>query len=46
VSLLACGVAAARRTVGPRLVLVADVVAGLGLLGFDGALGWRTAQDA
>ena len=46
VSLLACGVAAARRTVGPRLVLVADVVAGLGLLGFAGALGWRTAHDA
>jgi putative LysE/RhtB family amino acid efflux pump len=45
VSLLACGVAVARRSVGPRFVVVVDVLAGLGLLGFAGALGWRTATD-
>ena len=46
VSLLACGVAGARRAVTPRMVLVTDLLAGLGLLGFAGALGWRTAHDA
>jgi putative LysE/RhtB family amino acid efflux pump len=46
VSLLAGGVAVARRAVGPRVVVVADVIAGLGLLGFAGALGWRTAHDS
>ncbi len=45
VALLACGVAIARRSVGPRAVVVADGLAGLGLLGFAGALGWRTATD-
>ena len=45
VSLLAGGVAVARRAVGPRAIAAADVVAGLGLLGFAGALGWRTVTD-
>ena len=42
---LACSVAVARRAVGPRAVVVADGAAGLGLLGFAGALGWRTLAD-
>ncbi|MCA1711916.1 MAG: LysE family transporter [Actinobacteria bacterium] len=45
VSLLASGVAVARRAVGPGFVVAADVLAGLGLLGFAGALGWHTATD-
>jgi putative LysE/RhtB family amino acid efflux pump len=45
VSALALGVAVARRMVGPRVVVAADVLAGVGLLGFAGALGWRTAHD-
>ena len=44
--LLATGVAVARRSVGPRAVVVADGIAGLGLLGFAGGLGYRTATDA
>jgi putative LysE/RhtB family amino acid efflux pump len=44
-ALLAGGVAVARRSVGPRAVVVADGIAGLGLLGFAGALGYRTATD-
>jgi putative LysE/RhtB family amino acid efflux pump len=44
--LLASGVAVARRSVGPRAVVVADGIAGLGLLGFAGVLGYRTATDA
>jgi putative LysE/RhtB family amino acid efflux pump len=46
VSLLACGVAAARRSVTDRVVVLVDVLAGLGLLGFAAALGYRTAQEA
>lgn len=46
VSLLACGVAAARRTVGPRAGALADYIAGLGLLGFAAGLGWHTVHDA
>jgi putative LysE/RhtB family amino acid efflux pump len=45
-TLLASGVAVARHAVGPRAVLVADGIAGLGLLGFAGVLGYRTAADA
>ena len=44
--LLAGGVSIARRSVGPRAVVLADGIAGLGLLGFAGALGYRTATDA
>jgi putative LysE/RhtB family amino acid efflux pump len=46
VCLLACGVAAARRSVGPRVVTAVDVLAGIGLLWFAGALGWRTVSDS
>ena len=46
VSLLACGIAVARRTVGARVVVVVDVLAGLGLLGFAAVLGYRTAHEA
>lgn len=45
-ALLASGVAIARRSVGPRAVVLADGIAGVGLLGFAGALGYRTAADA
>ena len=45
VTVLACGVALARRSVGPRAVVAADAVAGIGLLGFAGALGYRTVTD-
>lgn len=45
-TLLASGVAIARRSVGPRAILLADGIAGFGLLGFAGALGYRTAADA
>ena len=45
-TLLASGVAVARRSVGPRAVVVADGIAGFGLLGFAGTLGYRTATDA
>ena len=38
VSLLATGTAAARRSVGPRAIRIADVVAGAGLIGFGCAL--------
>lgn len=39
-------VAMVRRAVGPRAVRIADAVAGLGMLGFAAALGYRTARDA
>jgi hypothetical protein len=35
-----------RSRFGPRLLATVDLVAGAGLLGFAGLLGWRTAQDA
>ena len=42
---LATGVAVARRGLGQRAIRVADGIAGLGLLGFGGALAYSTAQD-
>jgi threonine/homoserine/homoserine lactone efflux protein len=39
-------VAVVRSRFGPRLLAVVDGVAGAGLLGFAGLLGWKTAQDA
>ena len=39
-------VALVRTRFGPRLLATVDAVAGAGLLGFAGLLGWRTAQDA
>jgi putative LysE/RhtB family amino acid efflux pump len=38
-------VALVRGRFGPRLLAVVDAVAGAGLLGFAGLLGWRTAHD-
>jgi hypothetical protein len=31
---------------GPRLLTTVDVVAGTGLLGFAGLLGWRAANES
>jgi len=45
VTTLASGVAIARRAAGPRAIRVADSVAGLGLLGFGGALAYRSVHD-
>ncbi|MFN2539020.1 MAG: LysE family transporter [Mycobacteriales bacterium] len=45
VSTLAAATAAVRRAVGVRSMRIADGIAGLGLLGFGGALGWRTLTD-
>jgi putative LysE/RhtB family amino acid efflux pump len=39
-------VAVVRGRFGPRLLAAVDAVAGAGLLGFAGLLGWRTAHDA
>jgi putative LysE/RhtB family amino acid efflux pump len=39
-------VALVRGRVGPRMLTAVDAVAGAGLLGFAGVLGWRTAHDA
>lgn len=43
---LAALIALVRSRFGPRLLTVVDAVAGAGLLGFAGLLGWRTAHDA
>ena len=40
-SVLAVG----RRRVGRRLIVVADVISGMALIGFAGALAWRTVED-
>jgi len=45
-SALSVLVALVRGRFGPRLLTAVDVVAGAGLLGFAGLLGWRTAHDA
>ena len=39
VTVLAAGIALARRAAGPRALRIADGVAGAGLIGFGGALG-------
>jgi putative LysE/RhtB family amino acid efflux pump len=44
-SALSLLVAAVRTRFGPRLLATVDVVAGAGLLGFAGLLGWRAASD-
>jgi putative LysE/RhtB family amino acid efflux pump len=46
VTVLALGTAAVRRAVGVRAVGIADGVAGVGLIGFGGVLGWRTLSDS
>ena len=43
---LALVVAALRRRVSDRAMRIADVVTGFGLVGFGGALGWRTLDSA
>ena len=45
VTALAVGVSLSRRWVGPRLLRTVDTVAGAGLLGFAGVLGWRTLRE-
>jgi putative LysE/RhtB family amino acid efflux pump len=45
-TLLACAVALARRAAGARALVVADGIAGLGLLGFAAVLGHRTLAEA
>jgi putative LysE/RhtB family amino acid efflux pump len=44
-SALASGIAIARRAVGPRAIRIADAIAGLGLLGFGGALAYGAVHD-
>jgi hypothetical protein len=39
-------VAAVRGRFGPRLLATMDVVAGTGLLGFAGLLGWRALHES
>jgi putative LysE/RhtB family amino acid efflux pump len=39
-------IALVRTRFGPRLLTTVDAVAGAGLLGFAGLLGWRTAHEA
>jgi hypothetical protein len=39
-------VAAVRHRFGPRLLATVDVVAGSGLLGFAGLLGWRAVHES
>ena len=46
VSTLAAATAIVRRAVGVRSIRIADGIAGLGLLGFGGVLGYRTLHDA
>jgi putative LysE/RhtB family amino acid efflux pump len=45
VVLLASGTAVARRAVGPRAMRIADAVAGLGLIGFGGALAMSATRE-
>jgi putative LysE/RhtB family amino acid efflux pump len=42
---LTSGVALARHSVGDRFVRTVDILSGLGLLAFGGALAWRTLRD-
>ena len=44
-TLLACGVAAARRYVGPRLLAAVDAGAGTAIAGFGGVLAYKTLDD-
>jgi putative LysE/RhtB family amino acid efflux pump len=45
VSTLATGVALARRAIGDRAMRIADLVAGLAMLGFGGALGYAATHE-
>jgi putative LysE/RhtB family amino acid efflux pump len=44
-TILSALIALVRSRFGPRLLTTVDVVAGAGLLGFAGVLGWRTVHD-
>jgi putative LysE/RhtB family amino acid efflux pump len=44
-SLLATIVAVARKAAGPRTIRAVDGIAGVGLMGFGGALGYRTMRN-
>jgi putative LysE/RhtB family amino acid efflux pump len=44
VTVLACAVAVVRRAVGERAARAADAVAGIGLIGFGGAVGYSTLR--
>ena len=44
-SLLATGTAIASRAPGERAIRLADLLAGIGMLGFAGALGFATVHD-
>jgi putative LysE/RhtB family amino acid efflux pump len=44
VSLLASATAATRRAVGQRALRIAEGIAGMGLIGYGGALGYSTAE--
>ena len=43
-SILSLSMTALRRRIGQRGLRAADTLAGLGLLGFGGLLGWRTLR--
>lgn len=45
VGVLATGTAVARRRIGDRAMEVADTFAGMGMIGFGGALGYATLND-
>src|ERR671937_2129231 len=45
-TMLATGVAAARRAFGERMLRAADGIAGIGLIGFGGALAYSTIHEA
>ena len=45
VGVLATAIAVVRRAVGPRAIRAADAIAGLGLLGFGGALAYGAVHD-
>jgi putative LysE/RhtB family amino acid efflux pump len=45
VSILATGVALARRSISTRALRVTDAIAGAGLIGFGGAIAYATAHD-
>jgi hypothetical protein len=45
VTVLASVVAIIRRAVGPRAIRAADTIAGVGLVGFGGALAYGAVHD-
>jgi putative LysE/RhtB family amino acid efflux pump len=45
VAALASGTAAVRRAMGPRVIRIADMIAGVGLIGFGGALAYGAVHD-